>query len=116
VVCRRNKAFNNSFAESGLRQTNSNLQQILLRKGTYFMKTAPEYRAMAEECFKWALDAQADEVRMSLQQLAHIWLDAASKLDGLPATRLATTPDALHPKRLLSPNVVSTRMRRGGSR
>jgi hypothetical protein len=58
------------------------------------MKTAPEYRAMAEECFKWALEAQADEVRMSLQQLAHIWLDAASKLDGLPATRLATTPEA----------------------
>jgi hypothetical protein len=57
------------------------------------MKTAAEYRAMADECFKWAREAQAKEVRVSLQQLAQIWLDAASKLDGLPATRLAITPD-----------------------
>ena len=57
------------------------------------MKTAAEYRAMAEESFKWAREAQAKEVRVSLQQLAQVWLDAASKLDGLPATRLAITPD-----------------------
>ena len=57
------------------------------------MKTAPEYRAMAEECFKWAREAQAKEVRVSLQQLAQVWLDAASKIDGLPATRLAITPE-----------------------
>ena len=48
------------------------------------MKTAAEYRAMAEECFKWAREAQNDEVRVSLKQLAQVWLDAASKLDGLP--------------------------------
>jgi hypothetical protein len=57
------------------------------------MKTAAEYRTMAEECFKWAREAQANEVRVSLRQLAQIWLDAAFKLDGLPATRLARTPD-----------------------
>ncbi len=56
------------------------------------MKTAAEYRAMAEECFKWAREAQAQEVRVSLRQLAQVWLDAASKLDGLPAP-LAATPD-----------------------
>ena len=50
------------------------------------MKTAAEYRAMAEECFKWALEAKANEVRVSLLQLAQVWLDAASKLDGLPST------------------------------
>jgi hypothetical protein len=55
------------------------------------MKTAAEYRTMAEECFKWAREAQANEVRVSLRQLAQIWLDAAFKLDGL--TRLARTPD-----------------------
>ena len=33
------------------------------------MKTAAEYRAMAEECFKWAREAQAEEVRVSLRQL-----------------------------------------------
>ncbi len=50
------------------------------------MKTAAEYRAMAEECFRWAREAKAKEVRVSLRQLAQIWLDAASKLDGLPPT------------------------------
>jgi hypothetical protein len=34
------------------------------------MKTAAEYRTMAEECFKWAREAQAREVRESLRQLA----------------------------------------------
>ena len=57
------------------------------------MKTAAEYRAVAEECFKWAREAQTKENRVSLRQLAQIWLDAASKLDGLSATRLAASPD-----------------------
>ena len=57
------------------------------------MKTAAEYRAMAEECFKWAREAKVEEVRMPLLELGQFWLDAASKLDGLPATRLPTTPD-----------------------
>jgi hypothetical protein len=34
------------------------------------MKTAAEYRAMAEECFKWAREAKANAVRVSLEQLA----------------------------------------------
>lgn len=51
------------------------------------MKTAAEYRAMADECFKWAREARADEVRVSLLQLAQVWLDAASKLDGLSPPR-----------------------------
>jgi len=56
------------------------------------MKTAAEYRAMAEECFEWARDAKTDEVRASYLQLAQVWLDAASKLDGLPPTRAPPTP------------------------
>jgi hypothetical protein len=56
------------------------------------MKTATEYRAMAEECFKWAREAQDGEVRVSLKQLAQIWLDAASKLDGQPPTRTQLEP------------------------
>jgi hypothetical protein len=58
------------------------------------MKTAAEYRAMAEECFKWASETQTDEVRVSYLQLAQVWLDAASKLDGPPPTRTRPTPDA----------------------
>ena len=55
------------------------------------MKTAAEYRAMTEECFKWAREARANEVRASLLKLAQVWLDLASKLDGLGPTR---TPPA----------------------
>ena len=58
----------------------------------HFMKTAAEYRAMADECFKWARETQTDEVRVSYL-LAQVWLDTASKLDGLPATRLPPAPD-----------------------
>ena len=53
----------------------------------HFMKTAAEYRAMADECFKWAREAQTKEVRKSYLQLAQIWLNTASKIDRLPATR-----------------------------
>jgi hypothetical protein len=49
------------------------------------MKTAAEYRAMAEECLSWAREAQTSEVRASYSQLAQVWLDAAYKLDGLPS-------------------------------
>jgi hypothetical protein len=58
------------------------------------MKTAAEYRAMAEECFKWAREAHSNEARASLLQLAQVWLDAASKLDGLPSTQTPPAPDA----------------------
>jgi hypothetical protein len=57
------------------------------------MKTAAEYRAMAEECYKWAREAKASEARMSLLQLAQVWLDATSKLDGRPPTQIELTPD-----------------------
>jgi uncharacterized protein YeaC (DUF1315 family) len=46
------------------------------------MKTAAEYRAMAEECIKWAGEAYTDEVRESYLQLARIWLDTVSRLNG----------------------------------
>jgi hypothetical protein len=61
------------------------------------MKTAAEYRAMAEECFQWAREARTAEVRASYLQLAQVWLDAACKLDGLPPTsneRTKATPPA----------------------
>jgi hypothetical protein len=57
------------------------------------MKAAAEYRAMAEECFQWAREAKANAVRVSLEQLAKIWLDAASKLDGRPPTRIEPAPN-----------------------
>jgi hypothetical protein len=54
------------------------------------MKTAAEYRAMAEECFKWARETQNDEVRV----VAQVCLDVASELDGLLPTPTQSAPDA----------------------
>jgi len=56
------------------------------------MKTAAEYRAMAEECFRWAREAKASEVGVTLKQLAQVWLDAASKLESLPPTQTEPVP------------------------
>jgi hypothetical protein len=53
------------------------------------MKTASDYRAMAEECFRWAREATSEEVRQSYMQLAQVWLNAASLVDGAPPTRVA---------------------------
>jgi hypothetical protein len=50
------------------------------------MKTAAEYRALAEECIKWAGEAYTHEVRESYLQLAQVWLDSASRLNGVSAT------------------------------
>ena len=60
------------------------------------LKTAKEYRAMAEECAKWAREARDDDVSAPLLHLGQKWLDAASQLDGLPAS-------SANPER---PNVV----------
>ena len=45
------------------------------------MKTAAEYRVMADKCFKWAHNTYMDEARETYLQLAQFWLDVASKLD-----------------------------------
>jgi hypothetical protein len=55
------------------------------------MKTAAEYRALAEECLKWA--REASELRVSLKQLARVWLDAASRLDRPPPTETQPVPN-----------------------
>ena len=57
--------------------------------GGISMKTAAHYRALAEECIKWAGEAYTAEVRESYLQLARIWLDTASRLNGLSADEQA---------------------------
>ena len=64
--------------------------------GVSNMKTAAEYRAMAEECFQWARGTHDRAVRAGYLGLAQVWLDAAAKLDGLPANRIAPEGKA-HP-------------------
>jgi hypothetical protein len=51
------------------------------------MKTAADYREMAEECFKWASESRTSAVRDSYLKLAQVWLNTASNIDGLPPTR-----------------------------
>ena len=60
------------------------------------MKTPAEYRGLAEECFQWARETHDRAVRAGYLGLAQVWLDAAAKLDGLPATRVALSGKA-HP-------------------
>jgi hypothetical protein len=64
-----------------------------MASGGVSMKTAADYRAMAEECFGWASEARTAEVRASYLQLAQVWLDTASKLDGLPPIRIPPASD-----------------------
>jgi len=40
-------------------------------------------------CFRWAREAHKEEVRESYIQLAQIWLNAASLIDGPPPIRIA---------------------------
>jgi hypothetical protein len=64
----------------------------LLGRDVVVMKTASEYRAIAEECFRWAREANEanrEEVRESYIQLAQVWLNAASLIDGAPPIRIA---------------------------
>ena len=61
------------------------------------MKTAAEYRAMAEECCKWAGEAHTHQVRQSYMQLAQVWLTAASFVDGGPPTRTVPTGTPIKP-------------------
>jgi hypothetical protein len=58
-------------------------------EGVAVMKTASDYRAMAKECFRWAREAHKEEVRESYIQLAQVWLNAASLIDGAPPIRIA---------------------------
>ena len=58
-------------------------------------ETAKDCRAMAEGCAKSAHEARDDDVSAPLLQLGQIWLDAASKLDGLPAGQVPPTPERL---------------------
>ncbi len=52
-----------------------------MRFGERVMASAKQYRQYAEECLKWAKEAQSDEYREALIQLAQDWLLAATKAE-----------------------------------
>jgi hypothetical protein len=50
------------------------------------MRTADEYREMAEECFEWAKTALSEEVRLTYLNIAQIW-------QRVPPYRVASVPN-----------------------
>jgi hypothetical protein len=50
-------------------------------KKTLPMSTSDDYRAMAEECFKKAREAQTERDRKDYLELASTWLESASRLE-----------------------------------
>ena len=61
------------------------------------MSTPRDYRALAEECFRWAQHAQTEDKRQAYLDVARTWLEAAS---GQDCSRHAQTPTLwpLNPK------------------
>ena len=48
------------------------------------------YRAMAEECFRWARRAQTEDKRQAYLDVARTWLEAASGQDCGPPAQTPT--------------------------
>ena len=48
------------------------------------MSTPRDYRALAEECFRWAQHAQTEDKRQAYLDVARTWLEAASGQDCSP--------------------------------
>ena len=54
------------------------------------MSTPDDYRAMAEECFRWAQQAQTEDKRQAYLDVARTWLEAASGQDCGPWAQTPT--------------------------
>ena len=54
------------------------------------MSTPDDYRAMAEECFRWARQAQTEDKRQAYLDVARTWLEAASGQDCGPPAQMPT--------------------------
>jgi hypothetical protein len=47
------------------------------------MTTAQEYRKFADECLRWATEAETEEFKDAFIQMARDWTLAAMRLEGL---------------------------------
>ena len=54
------------------------------------MSTPDDYRAMAEECARWARQAQTEDKRQAYLDVARTWLEAASGQDCGPPAQTPT--------------------------
>lgn len=63
------------------------------------MTTAKEYRQFAEECLRWAEEADIEQDRAALIELARDWTVAAMRIEGVlvpPSTPTKSPPEG-HP-------------------
>jgi hypothetical protein len=63
------------------------------------MSTPDDYRAMAEECFRWARRAQTEDKRQAYLDVARTWLEAASGQDCGPWAQTPTLWPSLCPQK-----------------
>lgn len=59
------------------------------------MATVSEYRQYAEECLRWAAEAETEEDRNALLDLARDWTLAAMRLEGVLVPVDARTEEPL---------------------
>ncbi|HEY2526733.1 MAG TPA: hypothetical protein VGJ20_02110 [Xanthobacteraceae bacterium] len=53
------------------------------------MPTSDEYRKTAEECYRLANEAKTETERLALLDLAHTWLEAASRQEEMTPAQIA---------------------------
>jgi len=56
------------------------------------MATADEYRQFAVECFRWADEAESDDMREAFLQMARDWMAAALRVEGVLKPEIADEP------------------------
>ena len=63
------------------------------------MTTAPEFRKFADECLRWADEAETDDDRQSFLDMARDWTLAALRLEGAFSPVQDGQPHAETPER-----------------
>ena len=51
------------------------------------MTTASEYRKFADECLRWATEAETEEFKTAFLQMARDWTLAAMRVEGVLAPK-----------------------------
>jgi hypothetical protein len=63
---------------------------LLRQQAENIMSTSDDYRAMAEECFRWARQALTEDKRQAYLDVARTWLEAASSQECGPPAQTPT--------------------------
>jgi hypothetical protein len=58
------------------------------------MTTPDEYRHFAEECLRWARDAETNEERKAFLDMARTWTKAAAQASGEAVPDIMATPQS----------------------